>query len=339
MVGPSSSTQFAIPIYSDTNGTQLSNSAILINGSNNLTGIGSLNGRTISDWVDGPASASSTNLAVFNGTTGKAIQDSGITALNIVTMSSPSFLIGNILTSGGLDKSAMDSGIPLSDLPTMAANATGTYQPILSGADNSKELISASYKIPLAVCPNDQILKSNGVDYICQNDIGGGDVAGPVTSRINVPALFADSSGKLIKDGEASLMDFDESGPVPAYKEARVFYDSATKALAYYSSTTNLPIEIGQQMVFLANNNSVVNIPKGSAVYVTGATGGGPNARPRIALAIATSTTTSRIIGVTAQAIATGTDGYVTNFGLIRGVDTSGFPEGAIVYLSDSVPG
>lgn len=117
------------------------------------------------------------NLPSFTGT-GKAVQDSTIPAANVVTMIAPG--TGNYILGSALGlKTATESNILITNVPTMAANATGTYQPILSAANNTKTLISASYSIPAGVCPNGQILKSDGNNFICGTDT---DTPPPVLS-------------------------------------------------------------------------------------------------------------------------------------------------------------
>src|SRR5262249_28456987 len=44
-----------------------------------ITGVTTINGTTVGDFVTGPASATSTAIATFNGTTGKVIQNTAVT--------------------------------------------------------------------------------------------------------------------------------------------------------------------------------------------------------------------------------------------------------------------
>ena len=88
-----------------------------------------------------------------------------------------------------------------------------------------------------------------------------------------------------------------------------------------------------QVVRFLVKNTTGTTIPKGSAVYVSGATG--DNAL--ISLASATSeTTSSKTLGITAEAIATDAFGYVIEAGYLTDIDTSATTAGAAVWLGNT---
>ena len=89
--------------------------------------------------VVGPASSTSGNLASFNGTTGKIIQNSTIIAANV---------------------------------PTMAAAAASSNTVVLSNS-NDKTLKTTPYTIPPTICSNGEVLKSNGTNFTCQLDLNG----------------------------------------------------------------------------------------------------------------------------------------------------------------------
>lgn len=82
-------------------------------------------------------------------------------------------------------------------------------------------------------------------------------------------------------------------------------------------------------------NQSGLTIPKGSVVYISGATG----QTPLISLAQANNYATADAIGVTATAISNNAFGQVMVFGLLDDFDTSGFTEGQSLYLSASAAG
>jgi len=92
--------------------------------------------------------------------------------------------------------------------------------------------------------------------------------------------------------------------------------------------TTNLPKRV--------RNSTGSTMPKGTAVYLNGVSGN----TPTIDRALATGDRTSAFtIGMTAEDIANNATGWVTSFGLIRGVDTSGFTSGDTLYLSGATAG
>ncbi len=88
-----------------------------------------------------------------------------------------------------------------------------------------------------------------------------------------------------------------------------------------------------QVVRFLVKNTTGTTIPKGSAVYVSGATG--DNAL--ISLASATSDpSSSKTLGLTAEAIATDAFGYVIEAGYLTDIDTSAATAGAAVWLGNT---
>lgn len=76
VVGPSSATDNAVARYDGTTGKLIQDSQVIIADTGDVTGLGTLNTRTIANWVDGPASAVENSIPLFAGTTGKGIKAS-----------------------------------------------------------------------------------------------------------------------------------------------------------------------------------------------------------------------------------------------------------------------
>lgn len=93
----------------------------------------------------------------------------------------------------------------------------------------------------------------------------------------------------------------------------------------------NVTLQVGQESVQRCLNNSGTNIPNGSVVYVTGASG----QRITIALANANSETTSKsVLGLATEDIANGDQGYITTEGVVHNINTNSFTVGDTVWLS-----
>jgi len=95
-------------------------------------------------------------------------------------------------------------------------------------------------------------------------------------------------------------------------------------------------LQIGQEIVVRATNNSGIAIPNGSVVYISGALGN------RLTVGLADSTVEAQAaatIGLATESIADNQQGYVTTHGLVRDIDTSAWPEGTILYLNGVVGG
>ena len=129
-----------------------------------------------------------------------------------------------------------------------------------------------------------------------------------------------------------SYLDLD--GSAPAHLEGRLFYDSANGALAVYNQIADITMQVGQEQWVKCYNNSGATIPNGKAVYVASSHGG----TPAIALADATSENTAYALGLATHDIPNGTYGYVTQSGVVNGIDTSAFAPGQRLHIS-TTPG
>lgn len=158
---------------------------------------------------------------------------------------------------------------------------------------------------------------------------GTGNVVLQTSPTINTPTL----SGATV-DGSAPYMNYTPT-TAPTYVEGRVFYDSSAHTLNYYNDNSQMSLNIGQEEVVRVRNQTGSAIANGQVVYVNGATGN----TPTVALAIATSFSTSDIIGVATTDIANNGFGYVTISGLVNGLDLSAFADGNPVFLSATTAG
>jgi hypothetical protein len=143
--------------------------------------------------------------------------------------------------------------------------------------------------------------------------------------------LAADGSGGIIftpasTSGLTSVVGTSPISSLIAGGTATVSINQA--AITGATAATN-----AQVVRFYVKNTTGTTIPKGSAVYVSGATG--DNAL--ISLSSATSeTTSSKTLGITAEAIANDAFGYVIEAGYLTDIDTSATTAGAAVWLGNT---
>ena len=83
-------------------------------------------------------------------------------------------------------------------------------------------------------------------------------------------------------------------------------------------------------------NATGATLTKGTAVYISGATGQIPTVSKALATGDATSAQT---LGLITSDLANNANGYVTISGLISGIDTSAYTDGAQLYLSPTTAG
>lgn len=172
---------------------------------------------------------------------------------------------------------------------------------------------------------------------------GGGDVSSSSTSSVdNAITRFDGTTGKLIQNSTVTLDDtgnivntnsvqFDTTPTVPTATGAMYWDDgNGTPSINLNADVT---LQLGQEIVTLVYNGTGSTITNGSVVAVAGAQG----QRPSVVLADADSESTSAsTLGIATQDIADGTEGFITSFGFVRGLDTSGFTAGAPIYLSQT---
>lgn len=96
---------------------------------------------------------------------------------------------------------------------------------------------------------------------------------------------------------------------------------------------------IGEETVVLCRNASnTVEIPKGTAVRFAGTLGA--SGRLKVAPMISDGSLPGYVFfGITLQAIASASDGYVSVFGKIKGINTQDYEEGDILWCDPTTPG
>lgn len=172
---------------------------------------------------------------------------------------------------------------------------------------------------------------------------GTGDVVGPASATDNAITRYDGTTGKLIQNSTVTLTDngdvenansivFDTTPTTPPTSTGTMFWDTGngTPSVVLDADVT---LQLGQENVVLVYNGTGSTITNGSVVSVTGAQG----QRPSVELADADSEPLSAgTLGIATEDIANGAEGFVTTFGLIRGLDTSGFTAGDPLWLSQT---
>jgi len=164
------------------------------------------------------------------------------------------------------------------------------------------------------------------------------------TSSWALNALTASYSENLKISGSinsASYIDFTTNYIAgtnePVWKEGRLFYDSGSGALSFYNWEQDVTLNIGQEQWLRARNQTGVPILNGTVVRLLGAIGDRPTVEP----AQSTDQTNTfsignEIIGMATHDIENGTDGFITTFGLVNGLNTNAFNAGDLLWVSQS---
>lgn len=98
-------------------------------------------------------------------------------------------------------------------------------------------------------------------------------------------------------------------------------------------------LQFGQEVHYPpVKNGTTATIPDGTAIMATGTDGN--SGRITVAPAIADGTYPPEVImGVATEDILAGEIGFVTHFGKVRGLDTSAWSDGDILYADPTTPG
>lgn len=178
---------------------------------------------------------------------------------------------------------------------------------------------------------------------------GSGDVVGPASSTDNAIARFDGTTGKLIQNSAVTIDDagnesgvnaitFDITPATLPTAEGTLYWDSAdgNKTLSLVMNGGNAVQQIGEEQYYRIKASSAIT--EGQVVMFTGTVGasGALTGAPAYGL---TASTASYVMGIATENIARNGWGYVTSFGLVRGIDTSAFTAGDILYLDPTVAG
>lgn len=169
---------------------------------------------------------------------------------------------------------------------------------------------------------------------------GGGDVTGPASATDNAITRFDGTTGKLLQNSAATL---DDNGGIAADTLAisttptgaggtGIFrYDSGEKVPEV--GIDGITLKMGVQEYVRVYNDTLATMAKGAVVYISGAQGN----RVAVKLADATDESTSAgTIGIVAQSITAGAEGFVQVSGPMYNLNTIGLTAGALLYLSET---
>lgn len=164
------------------------------------------------------------------------------------------------------------------------------------------------------------------------------------------------------RDGVVTLVNSDITGAVGKDLTDAIKYSEADKVLTdvnkvSLSTDTNLTVnagdiawsqddrtanvglgngvvlQVGQEMMSLVRNGTGTSIGNGVIVMVTGSVG---NSGRLVVAPYDGTSDASLIVGITTETIASGQDGLVTSYGKVRGLNTSAWSEGTVLYVNNS---
>jgi hypothetical protein len=118
----------------------------------------------------------------------------------------------------------------------------------------------------------------------------------------------------------------------PAAGRAVVYaFDRFGRNVLRYKTPGGNTFQLAQDNVAVVRNQTGSSIAAFTPVYETGTGGSG---EPLVAPANAAGESTMPAIGITVESIANGANGFIMLFGVITGVNTSGFAAGDVLYVA-----
>lgn len=131
-------------------------------------------------------------------------------------------------------------------------------------------------------------------------------------------------------------IDFPVDAPyIPKERRLGWNVDDGTLDLGGFNDVV---LKLNQQSVYYAKNNSGASIPIGTAVMFSGVIGA--SGKITFIKAVADGSYPAEyMMGIAAETIPNNGFGYVTQFGLVRGFDTSAWTDGALLYFDAATPG
>ena len=198
------------------------------------------------------------------------------------------------------------------------------------------------------------IKKDDGTASIVQVGAGGsgsGNVVGPASATDNAVVRFDGTTGELIQNSNATLSDagtlnvlnintdyvqLDTVATPPTIVEGTLAWNDGDGTADLGLKGGNVVYQLGEQEFCRVYNQQGATISKGQVVYISGAQGN----RVAVQLAQANSEIGSRAtIGIVAETIAAGAEGWVQVSGKLPKLNTTGLTEGSPLYLSPTTAG
>ncbi len=258
----------------------------------------------------------------------------------------------------------LDAGgkVPVSELPAAvlgALNYQGTWDASTNTPTLTSSVGSKGYYYVVSVAGNTNL---NGItDWLVgdwavyngtvwqkvDNTDAGGDVVGPASATDNAITRFDQTTGKLIQNSTVTLDDngniinanslgLDTTPATVPTTVGTISWDDGDGVPIVALKGGNVNLQVGTQEYARVYNDSGTTLTKGQAVYISGAQGN----RVAVRLARANVEATSfGTIGLVAETMAAGAEGFIIVSGALYKLDTTGLTAGATVYVSPTTAG
>lgn len=149
---------------------------------------------------------------------------------------------------------------------------------------------------------------------------------------------FIDQGVLVTSTPQFKGLQFDITVDAPAYVEGLMFYDKINKTHASYSDEADATLQHGQELWLRGKNTTGSTILNGTPICVTGYDLASDIKTIGLAQSN-TGLTANTTIAIATHDIENGTIGIGTRTGTVRDLNTSGFANNDVIYLSATTPG
>lgn len=153
-----------------------------------------------------------------------------------------------------------------------------------------------------------------------------------------------DTTINTFTEVNTDIIDFNTGYTGNTIVEGRMYWDEENQTVSLGLHNGEVSLQLGQETHYLIKNQSGTTIENGRVVMAAGTLG--TSGRILGEYMIADGTVPPKFtLGIATQDIANGDDGYVTEFGLVRGIDTTGslygetWNDGDILWVSPTING
>ena len=180
----------------------------------------------------------------------------------------------------------------------------------------------------LTISRNDGVDLSTFINIMTGLTVNG-DITVTGTSNLNVVT--------------ATTIDFDINY-TGSSAEGRLSWNGEDGTLDLGMGGGNVTQQIGQEIYYRVKNQSGATISNGRVIRNAGAVGASGRILGEYMIADGTYPF-AKTLGIATEDIANGDDGFVTEFGVVRGIDTTGslygesWSDGDVLYVSPTIPG
>ena len=141
--------------------------------------------------------------------------------------------------------------------------------------------------------------------------------------------------GENFTKNPADSIQINRNAVTTGHNAWKIDPDTINGVLRFYNDEVDIAMQMGQELWIKIKNNNGSTFLNGILIYISG----GETGFPVVSIAHNRDFTTVDAIGMITHDVEAGTFGFLTTYGTVGGLDTSGETEGALVYVDTLTAG